>query len=477
MKAITITELSLLLQKKELCARELVQEYFRRIERQEPSVGAYLTVCGQSALSKAEEIDQKRRQGEPLSALAGIPMAVKDNLCVQGIKTTCAGKMLADFTPPYTATAVKRLLERDCILLGKTNLDEFSMGSSTENSAFQSTRNPLNPERVPGGSSGGSAAAVAAREAVFALGSDTGGSIRQPAAFCGVVGMKPTYSRVSRYGLIAFASSLEQIGPITHTVRDNAAVLSAIAGADPLDATCSARPAEDFSQKIGKSVRHIKIGVLREIGTVSLTDDVTDAIDDCARKLSGLGADLVEISVPHLWESLAAYYILSAAQASSNLARFDGVRYGHRSTRVANLSESYEKSRCEGFGAEVQRRILLGTYVLREGSYQKYYQNALRAQELLRQEFDRALEQCDAILMPVTASVAFRLGEKSGDPAAMHEEDRFTVCANLTGHPAITLPSGIRRDGLPVGIQLIGRAFAETELYQIAYALEQEVTA
>ena len=398
-------------------------------------------------------------------------MALKDNLCTRGIRTTCASKMLENFVPPYDAYAVERL--RDCVLLGKLNLDEFAMGSSTENSYFKPTRNPVNPERVPGGSSGGSAAAVAAGEAAFALGSDTGGSIRQPAAFCGVVGMKPTYGTVSRYGLVAFASSLDQIGPLTRSVRDSALVLSAIAGQDARDATSAKRPGEDYGAKIGREIRGMRIALPRELLAEGLQEEIRQAVLAAARLFEGLGAEVVEVGLPSLKYALPAYYVISSAEASSNLARFDGIKYGYRAKEFDGIEQLYERSRSEGFGREVRRRIMLGSFVLSAGYYDAYYRKAQQVRALVRRALEALLEECDLILSPVAPTTAYRIGEKMGDPLQMYLGDIYTVPASIAGLPALSLPFAQDEEGLPIGLQLIGRAFGEAELYQAAYALEQ----
>ncbi len=416
-------------------------------------------------------MDARRAAGEPLSNLAGVPMALKDNLCTRGIRTTCASKMLENFVPPYDAYAVERL--RDCVLLGKLNLDEFAMGSSTENSYFKPTRNPVNPERVPGGSSGGSAAAVAAGEAAFALGSDTGGSIRQPAAFCGVVGMKPTYGTVSRYGLVAFASSLDQIGPLTRSVRDSALVLSAIAGQDARDATSAKRPGEDYGAKIGREIRGMRIALPRELLAEGLQEEIRQAVLAAARLFEGLGAEVVEVGLPSLKYALPAYYVISSAEASSNLARFDGIKYGYRAKEFDGIEQLYERSRSEGFGREVRRRIMLGSFVLSAGYYDAYYRKAQQVRALVRRALEALLEECDLILSPVAPTTAYRIGEKMGDPLQMYLGDIYTVPASIAGLPALSLPFAQDEEGLPIGLQLIGRAFGEAELYQAAYALEQ----
>ncbi|MEY8382623.1 Asp-tRNA(Asn)/Glu-tRNA(Gln) amidotransferase subunit GatA [Christensenellaceae bacterium 44-20] len=455
-----------------LSALEATEAYLAEIRKREPEVGAYLLVEEERAKAQAQSIDARRAKGERLGALAGIPMALKDNLCTKGIRTTCASRMLEHFIPPYDAFAVEKL--RDSVLLGKLNMDEFAMGSSTENSYFHPTKNPANLEHVPGGSSGGSAAAVAAGEAAFSLGSDTGGSIRQPAAFCGVVGMKPTYGAVSRYGLIAFASSLDQIGPLTRDVRDSALVLSAIAGHDRRDATSVAREYGDYGAKLGKSIRGMKIAVPEEFFGEGLQGEIRQSILTAAKTMERQGAEIVQVSMPALKNALPAYYVISSAEASSNLARFDGIKYGFRSENFEGIEQLYERSHSEGFGAEVKRRIMLGSFVLSAGYYDAYYKKALEVRTLIGREFERVLEQCDMILAPVAPTTAYRLGEKTGDPLQMYLGDIYTVPVNIAGLPALSLPCGRDAEGLPIGMQLIGRAFGEAELYQAAYAFEQE---
>ncbi|MBS6510467.1 MAG: Asp-tRNA(Asn)/Glu-tRNA(Gln) amidotransferase subunit GatA [Clostridiales bacterium] len=456
----------------QLGALEATEAYLAEIEKREAEVGAYLLIEAERAKKQAQEMDARRAKGERLGALAGIPMALKDNLCTKGIRTTCASRMLEHFVPPYDAFVAEKL--RDSVLLGKLNMDEFAMGSSTENSYFHPTRNPVNLEHVPGGSSGGSAAAVAAGEAVFSLGSDTGGSIRQPAAFCGVVGMKPTYGAVSRYGLIAFASSLDQIGPLTRDVRDSALVLSAIAGHDKRDATSVSREYGDYGEKLGQSIRGMKIALPEEFFGEGLQSEIRQSILDAAKTMEQQGAEIVQVSMPALKNALPAYYVISSAEASSNLARFDGIKYGFRSENFDGIEQLYERSRSEGFGAEVKRRIMLGSFVLSAGYYDAYYKKALEVRTLIGQEFERVLKTCDMILSPVAPTTAYRLGEKTGDPLQMYLGDIYTVPVNIAGLPALSLPCGKDAAGLPIGMQLIGRAFGEVELYQVAYAFEQE---
>ena len=474
----TLTELSAAMRRGELSSREITQACLDRIHAVEEQVGGYITVDEEGALRQADEADKARASGAALSPLHGIPVAVKDNICVEGLPTTCASKMLEHFIPPYSATAWEKLRAAGCVLLGKTNLDEFAMGSTTENSAFHPTRNPRDLTRVPGGSSGGSAAVVAAEEAPFSLGSDTGGSIRQPAAFCGVVGMKPTYGTVSRYGLIAFASSLDQIGPMTRTVADNALVLDAIAGHDRRDTTSIQRDYAPMSRELHAGVKGLRVGLPKEMFAEGLSADVRETVTRAAKLLEDQGATVTEVSIPSLQYALPAYYVLSSAEASSNLARFDGVRYGYRAAEYADLEELYVKSRSEGFGAEVKRRILLGTYTLSAGYFDAYYKKALQVRTLVIRDFGSVLERCDCLLGPVAPTTAYKLGEKTVSPLEMYLGDIHTVPVNIAGIPALSMPCGVDKDGLPVGLQLMGAAFSEPTLYRVGQALEEalEVT-
>lgn len=460
------------LKKKEYTAKELTAAYLEAIESGDGRIAAYLSVFPELALQMAERADQKRARGDDLPPLAGIPAGIKDNICTKGIKTTCASKMLENYIPPYNAHVIERLEENSYVLLGKLNMDEFAMGSSTENSAFQITKNPVDVTRVPGGSSGGSAAAVAACEAAYTLGSDTGGSIRQPAAFCGVVGMKPTYGTVSRYGLVAFASSLDQIGPVTRTVADNAVVLNAISGHDSRDATSLVREKTDFSADIGKGAAGLRIGMPQEFFGEGISPEVRTAVEDAAKLYESLGAHVETVSMPSIPHALAAYYIISGAEASSNLARFDGIRYGYRAKDFDDITDLYLKSRSQGFGSEVKRRIMLGTFALSSGYYDAYYKKAQQVRSLVAADFDRVFETCDCILSPVAPTPAYKIGEKSGDPLEMYMGDAYSVPVNIAGVPALSLPCGKTADGLPVGCQLIGGAFSETLLYRAGAALE-----
>ncbi|OIQ08963.1 glutamyl-tRNA(Gln) amidotransferase subunit A [Moorella thermoacetica] len=464
-------ELSDLLNRKEISSEEATAAIIDRIEAVDGRVQAYLTRTAEQALEQARAVDAARARGETLGPLAGVPMALKDNLCTEGVRTTCSSRMLADWVPPYDATVVRRLKEAGAVMLGKLNMDEFAMGSSTENSSFFPTRNPWDLERVPGGSSGGAVAAVAAGEAYFALGSDTGGSIRQPASFCGVVGMKPTYGRVSRYGLVAFASSLDQIGPITRDVTDCALVLEAIAGHDPRDSTSADLPVPDYRSALKPEVKGLKIGVPREYFGAGMEPEVAAIVRRAIAKLEELGAVCEETSLPHTEYALPAYYLVAPAEASSNLARYDGVSYGLR-VPGKDIIEMYMNTRSQGFGPEVKRRIMLGTYALSSGYYDAYYLKALKVRTLIRRDFEAAFEKYDLLATPTSPTVAFRLGEKAGDPLAMYLSDLCTIPINMAGLPALSLPCGFSQ-GLPVGLQLIGRPFAEATLLQAAYAFEQ----
>lgn len=469
----SLSELASALENKEISSVELTREYLNSIAKNEEKIGAYITVDEKSALDSATAVDQKRANGEKLSPLAGIPAAIKDNICTKGTKTTCASKMLADFVPPYDAHVIERLKANDFVMLGKLNMDEFAMGSSTENSAMKITHNPCDTDRVPGGSSGGSAAAVAAFEAAYTLGSDTGGSIRQPASFCGVVGMKPTYGSVSRYGLVAFASSLDQIGPVTHNVRDNAMVLNAIVGHDRRDATSIDRVYGDFTAELGKGVKGMKIGLPKEFFGEGISSDVKECVLSAAKVYESLGAEIVDLSMPSIDHALAAYYVISSAEASSNLARFDGVRYGYRTSEFEDIDELYRKSRSEGFGAEVKRRIMLGTFALSSGYYDAYYKKALQVRNMIMKDFDEVLTKCDLILSPVAPTVAYKIGEKAADPLTMYLGDAYSVPVNIAGVPAISIPCGVGEGNMPVGMQLMGKPFSEATLYRAAYAFEE----
>ncbi len=468
----TIFEHAEALHKKEYSSVQLTQAYLEQIDKKDKTIGAYITVTADRAIESAKAFDEGRCSDSEISPLAGIPCGIKDNMCTKGIKTTCASKMLGGYIPPYSAHVVEKLEKSGAVILGKLNMDEFAMGSTTENSAFKVCRNPLDTDRVPGGSSGGSAAAVAAREAVYTLGSDTGGSIRQPASFCGVVGMKPTYGSVSRYGLVAFASSLDQIGPITSTVLDNALVLNAIVGHDKRDATSVKRVYNDFTADIKNGVKGMKIGVPEDFFGEGISDDVRKAVLAATDAYRALGAELVSVSMPSIDYALSAYYVISSAEASSNLARFDGVRYGYRCDDYSNIDELYRKSRSEGFGSEVKKRIMLGTFALSSGYYDAYYKKALQVRSLVRKDFDEAFGKCDFIISPVAPTVAYKIGEKTGDSLQMYMGDAYSVPVNIAGIPALTLPCGIGEGGMPVGMQLIGPAFSEGLLYRAGFAFE-----
>ena len=461
------------LKKGEYSSRELTDAYIAQIENTDSEIGAYITTDFETALKKAEAVDKKRLSGESLEPLAGIPCAIKDNICTKGVKTTCASKMLENYIPPYDACVIEELKKADVVILGKLNMDEFAMGSTTENSAFKTTKNPADITRVPGGSSGGSAACVAAREAAFTLGSDTGGSIRQPASFCGVVGMKPTYGTVSRYGLVAFASSLDQIGPLASSVKDNAIVLNAISCADKRDATNICKSQGDFTEDIGKGIKGMKIGLPKEFFGEGISHDVKTAVFEAAERMKNEGAEIVDISMPSIDNALAAYYIISSAEASSNLSRFDGVRYGYRTDCFENIHDLYKKSRSEGFGKEVKRRIMLGTFALSSGYYDAYYKKALQIRSIVMNDFENSFKKCDFILSPVAPTVAYKLGEKSKNPLEMYMGDAYSVPVNIAGVPAISVPCGRGEGNMPVGAQLIGPAFSEKMLYRAAAVLEE----
>lgn len=454
------------LDKGEITAEELRSACLQRIHLVEDRVSAFITVNEDAAAG------QSVPAGRTGGSLAGIPIGVKDNICTRGVRTTCASRILEDFIPPYESAVTGHLLNEGYVLIGKTNLDEFAMGSSTETSAFGPTKNPWDLSRIPGGSSGGSAAAVAAQECIAAIGSDTGGSIRQPAAFCGVVGLKPTYGRVSRYGLVAFASSLDQIGPITKNVRDAALLMNIISGHDPFDSTSAAIDVPDFTMRLGQEIRGMKIGIPKEYFIEGIEKDVADSVRGSISVLESLGAIPLEISLPHTEFAVATYYILATSEASSNLARYDGVKYGKRVNGV-DLLDMYMQTRAEGFGPEVKRRIILGTYSLSSGYYDAYYRKAQQVRTLVKQDFDAAFQQVDAIVAPTAPSAAFRIGEKTEDPLQMYLTDIFTISINLAGVPAISVPCGFTSEGLPVGLQIIGKHFDEETVLAAAYAYEQ----
>ncbi|SFA45789.1 aspartyl/glutamyl-tRNA(Asn/Gln) amidotransferase subunit A [Parageobacillus thermantarcticus] len=468
-----ISELHTLLQKKEISVSDLVDESFRRIGEVEDKVQAFLTLNEENARAKAKELDDKLAKEEnDFGMLFGIPIGIKDNIVTKGLRTTCASKILYNFDPIYDATVMERLNEAGTITVGKLNMDEFAMGSSTENSGFRLTRNPWDLERVPGGSSGGSAAAVAAGEVPFALGSDTGGSIRQPAAFCGVVGLKPTYGRVSRFGLVAFASSLDQIGPITRTVEDNAYLLQVIAGLDPMDSTSANVEVPNYVAALTGDIKGLKIAVPKEYLGEGVAKEVRQSVLDALKVLEKLGAAWEEVSLPHSKYALATYYLLSSSEASANLARFDGVRYGYRADNAKNLIDMYKQTRSEGFGNEVKRRIMLGTFALSAGYYDAYYKKAQKVRTLIKQDFEKVFEKYDVIVGPTTPTPAFKIGEKTHDPLTMYANDILTIPVNLAGVPGISVPCGFV-NGLPVGLQIIGKHFDESTIYRVAHAFEQ----
>lgn len=469
---LTAHEVVDLLRRREVSASEVLESVLRRISEVEPMVRAYITVTEEVARRQAAEVDWALSTGEELPPLAGVPIAIKDIICTKGIRTTCASKILENFVPPYDATVTLKVYESKMVLVGKTNLDEFAMGSSTENSAFFPTRNPWDLERVPGGSSGGSAAAVAAGEALISLGTDTGGSIRQPASFCGVVGMKPTYGRVSRYGLVAFASSLDQIGPITKDVRDCALLLQVISGKDPRDSTSVDLPVPDYVAEMEREPKGLKVGVITEFLGEGVDKEVRDLILEAAKVLEGLGMELGEASLPHVEYALPCYYLIAPAEASSNLARYDGVRHGLSARPAKDPFELFCKTRRAGFGPEVKRRIMLGSYALSAGYYDAYYLKAQKVRTLIRRDFERAFEEFDVLLCPTSPTPPFRLGEKISDPLAMYMSDICTIPVNLAGLPAISVPCGFV-GGLPVGLQIIGRPFDEPTVLRVAYAYEQ----
>jgi len=454
-------------------AMSLAESHYAKIQTDDPQVGAYLTLCKDRALAQADRIDRMAAAGKPLPPLAGVPVGIKDVMSTRGVRTTAGSKILGSYIPPYDCTAVTRLENAGAVILGKLNCDEFAMGSSNENSAWHPVHNPRDLTRVPGGSSGGSAAAVAADMAIAALGSDTGGSIRQPASFCGVVGLMPTYGRVSRYGLIAFASSLDHIGPLTKTVKDAAIVLQAIAGRDPMDATSADVPVPDYVAELEEPVRGLRIGVAKEYFGEGLDPEVRAAVEAAIQKLAALGCEIVEVSLPHTEYAIPTYYIVATAEASSNLARFDGVRYGYRTQDARTLSEMYRRTRDQAFGAEVKRRIMLGTYALSAGYYDAYYLKAQKVRTLLTRDFERAFQKVDAIVTPTSPTAAFRLGEKVDDPLAMYLADIYTVTADLAGIPGISVPCGNTKEKLPIGLQILGKHFDESTVLRIANACEQ----
>lgn len=475
----SIRELHEQLIKKERSAVEITQEALDRIQALEPKLHSFLSVTAQQALDQARAVDAKIAAGEEIGILAGIPIGIKDNMCTKGIRTTCGSRILENFIPPYESTVTQKLALAGAVMVGKTNLDEFAMGSSTENSAYQVTANPWDLSRVPGGSSGGSAAAVAADECVVSLGSDTGGSIRQPASFCGVVGMKPTYGLVSRYGLVAYASSLDQIGPFARTVEDATILLNAIAGHDPKDSTSLKVQVPDYSASLRpdlKARRKLRIGVIKETFGEGLDSEVEKAVTAAIDQLQSLGAEIHIVSCPRFRYGVPSYYIIAPSEASANLARYDGVKYGLRSPDADNLLSMYTRTRAAGFGAEVKRRIMIGTYALSAGYYDAYYLKAQKVRTLIKEDFEKAFELVDILVCPTSPTTAFQAGEKTTDPLSMYLTDLMTIPVNLAGLPGLSLPCGFDHKGLPIGLQLIGNVLREDQLFQVAYAYEQSTT-
>jgi aspartyl-tRNA(Asn)/glutamyl-tRNA(Gln) amidotransferase subunit A len=473
LRSLTIDDVRSAVQERKTTAATLAETFYSKIENDDPKIGAFLTLSKDRALAKAAEIDARAAKGEKLPPLGGVPVGIKDVMVTRGVRTTAGSKILGNYIPPYDCTAVARMEAAGAVVLGKMNCDEFAMGSSTENSAWHPVHNPRDLSRVPGGSSGGSAAAVAADMAVVTLGSDTGGSIRQPAAFCGVVGLMPTYGRVSRYGLIAFASSLDHIGPLAKTVKDAAIVLRTIAGRDPMDSTSADVPVPDYVAELEKPVRGVKIGVAKEYLGEGLDREVRKAVEAAIQKLASLDCEIVEIPLPHTKYAIPTYYIVATAEASSNLARYDGVRYGYRAGDARTLSEMYRRSRDHGFGAEVKRRIMLGTYALSAGYYDAYYLKAQKVRMLLTRDFEEAFKKVDAIVTPTSPTAAFKLGEKVDDPLAMYLADIYTVTADLAGIPGISVPCGETKEKLPVGLQILGKHFDEATILRLAHGYEQ----
>jgi len=469
---LTIQKACMLLAQKEISSRELTRSVLERIRAVDENVGAYITVAEESAMERAGQADNAIAKGD-CAALTGIPVATKDLICTRGLRTTCASRILENFVPPYDATVMEKLKQAGAVIIGKLNMDEFAMGSSTENSGFQITHNPWDLTRIPGGSSGGSAAAVAADMCLGALGSDTGGSIRQPASHCGVVGMKPTYGRVSRFGLVAFASSLDQIGPLTKDVTDCALMMNVISGYDPKDSTSVPKDVPDYTTFLKKGLKGVTIGIPKEYHTSEGLDrEVSDAVAGAVRTISDMGADCVEVSLPHTEYAVAVYYVIAPSEASSNLARYDGVRYGFRDKDQDDLIRMYRQTRSQGFGPEVQRRIILGTYALSAGYYDAYYKKASQVRTLIMEDFKNAFTQCDVILSPVAPTPAFKIGEKIDDPLTMYLSDIFTLSANLAGIPGMSVPCGFSKDGLPIGLQMMAGHFNEETLLKVAYNFE-----
>jgi aspartyl-tRNA(Asn)/glutamyl-tRNA(Gln) amidotransferase subunit A len=470
----TATELLTLLGKSEVTSEQLTSQFLQAIRERDGRIQAFLHVDETAALEQARAVDRQRQRGEPLGLLAGLPVAIKDVLCIRGQPTTCGSKMLQNFVPPYDAHVITKLKHAGAVLLGKTNMDEFAMGSSTENSAYQTTRNPWDLERIPGGSSGGSAAAVAACMSPLALGTDTGGSIRQPASLCGIVGLKPTYGRVSRYGLVAYASSLDQIGTLAYDVTDTALLLEVIAGHDPCDSTSVDLPVGRYRQQLDQPLKPLTIGVAREYFSAGLDAEVERSVRAALQVYEQQGVTIREVSLPHSPQAVAVYYLVATAEASSNLARYDGVHYGHRAANFDNLIHMYSQSRGEGFGPEVKRRIMLGTYALSTGYKDAYYLKALKVRRLIKEDFDKAFAECDVIAGPTSPTAAFKIGERTDDPLAMYLSDIYTISCNLAGLPGISVPCGFTKGGLPIGLQLLAGAFEEEKLLRVARLHEQE---
>ncbi len=469
---LSLDEIIKLLNEGKVNSQELVRLCFEKIEESK-DLNALNSTYFDMAMEQAKEIDTKRANGENVGILAGAPIVIKDNINMIGTTTSCASKFLENFVSPYDATVVQKLKESGAVIIGKANMDEFAMGSSNENSAFGAVKNPVDKTRVPGGSSGGSAATVAANQCFASLGTDTGGSIREPSSFCGVVGMKPTYGRVSRYGVVAFASSLDQVGPITRTVKDNAIMLNVLSGQDDMDMTSSSREVPDFTLALDNGVSGVRIGIAKQFFTDELDLEVREKLESAINWYKNQGAEIVEVDLPSLDTALAVYYILSSAEAASNLARFDGVKYGVRAESYEDVVDLYFKSRTQGFGKEVKRRIMLGNYVLSSGYYDAFYRKAKRVQKVIRNEFLKAFEVCDVLLSPTTANPAFKIGEKTNDPVAMYLTDIFTVPINIAGIPALSMPCGKTKEGLPVGMQIIGKHFDESMIYRVANAFEK----
>lgn len=474
--SLTLTEVANKIRNKEVTIKDVLDDIYSRIDEVEPKVDAYITLTQKKAYERAEKLQQKLDNGEDIGVLGGVPIAIKDNICTNGVKTTCASKMLENHTPIYDATVIKKLEDAGAIVIGKTNMDEFAMGSSTETSYFKKTKNPWDLTRVPGGSSGGSAAAVSAQMAYASLGSDTGGSIRQPASYCSVVGLKPTYGLVSRFGLVAFASSLDQIGPFARTVEDAALMLDVISGHDKMDTTSANLEKQNYSEALVNDVKGKVIGIPTDFITDGINKEVKEAYDKAIETLKSAGAEIKEITLEYAKYSLATYYIIATAEASSNLGRYDGIRYGYRTQDFSDLEELYRKTRTEGFGAEVKRRIMLGTYVLSSGYYDAYYKRAQQVRTLIVENFKKAFDSCDVIMIPTAPNTSFKFGAHNASPLEMYLEDIYTVPVNMAGLPGISVPGGFDSNGMPIGIQFIAKAFDEKNLLQVAYAFEQNTT-